>query len=117
MYKLIKEKHYRRPVAVINTDTNKQIILGNPTYDLIFQLKGKGISEELLDPTKEWDITISKELATELAGTTLKMRKPIRDQRKKSEQDNTQANAEETKLEKHRKIDAYDVLLGLAHYE
>lgn len=105
MYKLIKPKGYS-VISVVNTDTSGVANISLPYTSIVSILRESGIEEDLLKMSEEWDIPISKELTDKLLATTLKMKKPIRDQRKKPEEpkkDNSEINA-------------LDVLLGLAKY-
>ena len=105
MYKLLKPRGYRA-MSVVNTDTSGVVNISLPYTSVVSMLRESGIEEYLLKTSEEWDIPISKELTDKLLATTLKMKKPIRDQRKKPE---------EPKKD-NSNINALDVLLGLAKY-
>lgn len=113
MYKLLKDAGYNTNVILENTTTKANIILGRISMEVLHILEeheGYGTSakdeDHLIHTSDKWDLKISEETGKLLASKVMKMKKPIRDQRKvKSEQqiDNS-------------KIDAMDVLLGLANY-
>lgn len=102
MYKLLKEAGYGTNVTIANTDTKASVIIGRVNSEII-----RTVEEDMsitLDRTNSWDIEITKDVATKLQMMTLRMKKPIRNQRRvKSEQ-------------MEGKVDALDVLLGLASY-
>ena len=111
MYRLLKEKGNNLNVMLENTETKAQLNLGRLTIDILTLLEtkegltfGDGGKIQLKD---EWDFTIKDETAKELSEKTMRMSKPIRDQRKHKEEKPKKSNKE---------IDAMDVLLGLANY-
>ena len=108
MYKLIKPKGYY-VISVVNTDTSGVVNISVPYTSIVSMLRESGIEENLLKMSEEWDISISKELTDKLLATTLKMKKPIRDQRKKDK-------PKDLFQKPNSEINALDVLLGLAKY-
>lgn len=107
MYKVLKEKGHNTNVIVENTDTKANINIGRVSIEIlnILDKAGYKVEEDSIKLTNKWDIEVDKTTAETLSKLAMKMRKPIRDQRKK-----------ETKKEENKKIDAMDVLLGLAQY-
>lgn len=109
MYKVIKSQGYNGDVTVSNTDAHMTISLGKvriPTLDILRE--GGYYSKEDSDDLKiqdEWDLEVNKETAEKLAKLAMPMKKPIRNQSKKPQQETD-----------NKKIDAMDVLLGLAKY-
>ena len=110
MYRLLKEKGNNLNVILENIDTRAQLNLGRLTIDMLTLLGtkegmtfGEGGEFQLKDG---WDFTIKDETAKELSEKAMRMSKPIRDQRK---------HKDEPK-KSNKKIDAMDVLLGLASY-
>lgn len=110
MYKVIKEKGYGANISIENTDTKATLIIGHNSIDITGLLEEAGYKftskeeEDKIKYTDAWSLKVNKDIANKLAHLAMKMKKPIRDQRKiKPEKDN-------------KKIDAMDVLLGLAHY-
>jgi len=109
MYKLLKEKGNNANVTLENTDTKASIIIGRISMEILSILKEKeGIhfgSETGETALKDkWEFNIEDSTAKELSAKAMRMSKPIRDQRK------VQIKKE------NKKIDAMDVLLGLASY-
>ena len=113
MYKVLKEKGLYRNVIVENTDTKARVNIGNVSLDILKTLEDAGfkigtVGKEEKDEftaTNKWDINVDIETASQLTKMAMRMKKPIRDQRKK-----------EIKKKENKKIDAMDVLLGLASY-
>lgn len=109
MYKLLKEKGNNANVTLENTDTKASIIIGRISIEVLSILKEKeGIcfGSEAGETTlkDKWEFNIEDSTAKELSAKAMRMSKPIRDQRK------VQIKKE------NKKIDAMDVLLGLASY-
>lgn len=105
-YKLLKDSN-DTTITIENLDTKSSINMGNLTMERlnILEKAGYKIEEDGHKLTDKWDWFIEEETAKELISTTMKIKKPIRDQRKK-----------EIKKQENKKIDAIDVLLGLANY-
>lgn len=105
-YKLLKDSN-DTTITIENLDTKSSINMGNLTMERlnILEKAGYKTEEDGHKLTDKWDWFIEEETAKELISTTMKIKKPIRDQRKKN-----------IKKEENKKIDAMDVLLGLANY-
>ena len=104
MYKLLKDKGTGANVIIENTSTKTSVIIGKLNTKIIEILKD---AEYKVNIIEEWNIEINNETAKSLViNTTMKIKKPIRDQRKKN-----------IKKQENKKIDAMDVLLGLASYD
>lgn len=111
MYRVLKEKGNNASVTLENTSTKASIIIGKLTMEILSILEreedvsfGEHGTIQLKD---KWDITVSDDTAKELSSKALRMSKPLRDQRKKPEEQLKKDN---------KQIDAMDVLLGLANY-
>lgn len=107
MYKVLKEKGHFVNVTIENTETKANINIGRASMEIlnILDKAGYKVGEDGINFMDEWNIVVNKETAEDLSKLAMKMKKPIRDQRKKT-----------TKKEENKKIDAMDVLLGLAQY-
>lgn len=110
MYRVLKVRGNRANVVVENIDTKANVIIGKITIEILKILAEAGYKTEdgTLNISDEWNLSIEKEIATKLTATTMKMKKPIRDQSKKINPD--------IRKEVNKKVDAMDVLLGLASY-
>lgn len=107
MYKLLKDKGTGANVIIENTSTKASVIIGKLNTKIIKILED---AEYKVNITEEWNIEINSETAKSLIiNTAMKIKKPIRDQRKKT------ANEINRKMY-NKEIDAMDVLLGLANY-
>ena len=106
MYKLLKQKGYDALISVENTETKANVIIGNISMDILKVLDAAGIPSMDGLTAEEWNLEVNTECAKALVGLTMKMKKPIRDQRKKTEEPK----------KSNKEIDAMDVLLGLAQY-
>ena len=107
MYKIFKDEGLHSNVALENTETKARLDIGRISISMLDILSKAGYKEEdnTLKLVDKWELPIDKEYADEMSKLTMRMKKPIRDQRKKA-----------TKKEENKKIDAMDVLLGLAQY-
>ena len=103
MYRVLKSTGYNANVVIENTDTKANVIIGKATMEVINTIKEAGYS--IPAPQESWDTEVNKECAIALTSMTMKMKKPIRDQRNP-----------ETKKQANKQIDAMDVMLGLANY-
>ena len=103
MYKVLKARGFSATVTVENTEKKTNITIGKVTMDMVNLIKEAGY--KLASPQEEWDVEVNKDTAEALSKMAMKMRKPIRDQRKP-----------ETKKQANKQIDAMDVMLGLANY-
>jgi len=106
MYKIYKGRGYDAVVTIVNTDTGAHVLLGEATMKVVHMLNSAGIEIGIDCDTKLhdlWEFTISKELANELVQTTIK-KTGIK---KTTINDHKQLN---------KKIDAFDVLMGMAQY-
>lgn len=112
MYKILKDKGNNSNIYLENTETTSQLNLGKMTMTLLGILEKEGYSfgtdESDIKLNEEWDFEIKEETKSELEKMAMRMTKPIRDQSNQSKS--------EQKKKKNKKIDAMDVLLGLASY-
>ena len=109
MYRVLKEKGNNANITLENIETKASIIIGKITMDLlkILDEAGHKIGDDGVALRDEWNFEVNEETGKEIASKAMRMSKPIRDQRK--------YKVEEQKKD-NKKIDAMDVLLGLASY-
>ena len=84
MYQVTKPKGYSAVVTLTNTETSSSVNIGQPTtalYHLLEDTDHAMAGKERDD----WDFEVDKETAEALAKLTMRMKKPIRDQKKKPE--------------------------------
>ena len=102
MYRVFKPTGYGN-ITIENTDSMASMMIDRTSTDVLRILKEGGCT--IPDSyQEEWDIEVNKDIAEKLCNLAMRMKKPIRDQRKKVEQKD------------NKEIDAIDVLLGLAKY-
>lgn len=109
MYKILKEKGNNSNITLMNVGTGTTIIIGKLSMEILSILESDGhlFNEDKPGALKlkdAWDLEVSEENAVKLAGKAMKMTKPVR-----------QKTTEEVK-KNTKKVDAMDVLLGLATY-
>lgn len=113
MYKILKDNGNNSNVFLENTDTSAQLNLGKLTMGMLHILEKEdftfGKEDGDIKLKDEWDFPISEDTKKELEKMAMRMTKPDRDQSK--------AKSEQVAKEKNKKIDAMDVLLGLASYK
>lgn len=107
MYKVIKPERGYTSIVVANPEEGKTVELGVPSINILDILKSGGY--EIPHAIDIWDIDIDKETANDLARLTLRMKKPLRTNKKKQVTPTLEAS-EQTAGET---VDAMDVLLGL----
>ena len=112
MYVVEKEQGNNSNITLINQDTKASVIIGKMTMEIIDILEEEGYKfnkdlgeDSCISLTEKWRLDITDEAGRKLASKALAMKKPVRNQSKKSEQ----------KID-NKNIDAMDVLFGLAHY-
>lgn len=111
MYILIKDKGNNSNVAIQNTDTKAEVIIGRLSMTIVDILNKAGHSintgdEASLKYKDAWHITISEDTKNELQRLAMRMMKPKR----------AKVQTETQKQVENKHIDAMDVLLGLAKY-
>lgn len=96
-------------LSVFNTDTSSNTVIGKLSIEILELLESEGFKfnkdkddTDGINLSDKWELKISDELANKLADKAFKIAKPIRHQSKKL---------------KTQKIDAYDVLFGIANYK
>ena len=96
-------------LSVFNTDTSSNTVIGKLSIEILELLESEGFKfnkdkddTDGINLSDKWKLRISDELANKLADKAFKIAKPIRHQSKKL---------------KTQKIDAYDVLFGIANYK
>lgn len=117
MYRIIKTQGNNANVVVENTETKANIIIGRISIEMlnILEKAGHKISskpeEDGISMASAWNIPVDTETASQLAKLTMKIKRPVREQKKEEvivPQENIKPN--------NKRIDAMDVLLGLANY-
>lgn len=115
MYKLAKGRGAGANVVIQNTETMGSLILGGVTMTMLDVLKnneGYSTSEEEagkhIELRDEWSLPISEDTAKVLSKLAMKMKKPVRDQKKKSEQDEKPVK----KLNK-QPVDVFNMIFGI----
>lgn len=112
MYKILKDKGNNSNVTLENTDTSAQLNLGKISMEMLSILEKDGFSfgseDSDIKLKDEWELEIGEDTKKDLERIAMRMKKPDRDQSK--------AKSEQVAKEKNKKIDAMDVLLGLASY-
>ena len=110
MYKLIKDRGNNSNVALQNTDTKAEVIIGRLSMEIVSILERAGHAintedEASLKYKDSWNITIDEDTKNELQRLAMRMMKPKR----------AKVQAEPQKQD-NKTIDAMGVLLGLAKY-
>lgn len=103
MYLLIKDEGNNANITIINQETKSSVIIGKVTFELLSMLDEAGIKKGKENLRDAWRFEIPDEIGRKLASRAFILKKPIKDQTHK-------------KNEQNKKIDAMDVLLGLANY-
>ena len=107
MYRIIKPEGAGANVSVENMETHASVIIGRLTIKIIDMItEDKGDSFKLPEYSSAWDISISQDAAKALVATTMHMKKPIRDQRKKPTEDKPTGKIGVD-------IDAFDLIYGI----
>ncbi len=111
MYRVNKEYGTSENVYLQNTDNGAELNLGRISVDIMNALRKDGykfetVGEESFISLKEkWSLKVSEEVKDELRKLAMKMKKPIRDQRKVKK-------VEEKKTK--QPVDLLDIIYGLA---
>lgn len=87
-------------VSVENTDTHASVVIGKANMEIIKVIEEAGYTVPAY--TEEWSIEVNKDCATALATMAMRMKKPIRDQRKKKEEPKPSAE-----------VDMFDLIYGI----
>lgn len=88
-------------VAVENTETHAHLVIGRVSPEIVNILTEAGYYDLPLIG-EEWDIEISSECAKALSLLAMKMKKPIRDQRKKKPEE----------IKPSADVDIFDLIYG-----
>lgn len=108
MYRVNKEVGTSENVFLQNTDNGAELNLGRITPGLLRILELDGYKfedkdgEPFVDLREKWALKVSDEVKEQLRKLAMPMKKPIRDQRKKVEED------------KKQPVDLLDIIYGLA---
>ena len=87
-------------VSVENMDTHASVVIGRVSPEIVHVLTEAGY--DLPPFGEEWSVEVNKECATALATMAMRMKKPIRDQRKKKEEPKPSAE-----------VDMFDLIYGI----
>lgn len=113
MYRIVKIQGNHANVVVENTDTKANIIIGRISIEMlnILEKAGHKIGEGGIPMDSVWNIPVATETASKLAKLTMKIKRPVKEQKKEEV-----ITPQETTKQNNKRIDAMDVLLGLANY-
>ena len=114
MYRVLKPKGIHSNVTLENTETKANVILGKISVEMlnILETGGHKIGEGGITKDYTWNITVDMDTASKLATSTMRIKKPIKEQKKEE----VTSEPENVSKQKNKQIDAMDVLLGLANY-
>lgn len=119
MYKILKEKGNNANVTLVNMETSASLIIGKITMGVLKTLEHDGYSFDgekagmtSISIRDKWDMSISDDTAKILGATAMKMSRPKRESKKAD----SEQEAKDLFKKPNNKIDAMDVLLGLASY-
>lgn len=101
MYRVSKPRGVSN-VTVENTDTCASVMIGRVSMEIIDTISVYGA--EPPDFQLEWSFAVNKDCASALTALALKMKKPIRDQRKVKEDTPQKIGVE---------VDAFDLIYGI----
>ncbi len=107
MYRVIKPTGYGANVSVENMETHASVMIGGTTRNVMDILREVGFTEDEINTSLEWNLEIDQDTAKKLVALTMKMKKPIRDQRKKPTEDKP------TTGKVGVDIDAFDLIYGI----
>ena len=102
MYRVLKEKGHNTNVVVENTDTKANVIVGKLSMEILNVLEKAG--HKIENYTEEMNIEVDADTAKTLSSMAMKMKKPIRDQSKKTK---------DTIKPKAGEVDAFDLIFGV----
>lgn len=109
MYKVLKDAGNNGNITIEDTDEKRTTMVGKLSMDILKILEDEGYTfgteEEEIQMKDRWELTITKDAYDKLRKKTFSIKRPERHQSKKVEQ----------KID-NKKVDAMDVLLGLASY-
>jgi hypothetical protein len=102
MYKVSKPRGYYANITVQNTETRASVVIGRLNSEIkdILEMAGHKIH----DDTDEISIEINPETKDILLASTMKIHRPVRDQRKKTTKEETK------KLDAD--VDVFDLIFG-----
>lgn len=110
MYRVNKEVGASENVYLQNTDNGAELNLGRMTPTILHILEEDGYKFDDTDGAvtlkEKWSLNVSEEVKDELRKLAMKMKKPIRDQRK--------VKKVEEKKEVKQPVDLLDIIYGLA---
>lgn len=103
MYRVIKPQGYDTNVTIENTETLASVVIGRLDTKMLDILDSFHV--EYPSAPDEWNFEVNKETASELVAFAMKIKKPIRDQRKKPEDKPTGKVGVD--------VDAFDLIYGI----
>lgn len=112
MYKVLKDKGHNMTVSLENTDMKATVRVGMLDMEILRILEvGEDISFGTEDTDVKlndaWVIPVRDDTAKELQKYSMRMKKPERDQSRKSEQ------VEETKPKRKQPVDVFNLIFGI----
>jgi hypothetical protein len=102
MYRVIKPSGNNANITVENIETSSSVVIGRLSLEIVNILETAGYKID--NYTEEMSIEIDTETKDKLVALTMKMKRPIRDQRKKTTKEETK------KLDAD--VDAFDLIFG-----
>ena len=87
-------------VSIENTETHTNLVIGRVSTEIINTIVEAGYEAPAY--SEEWNLEVNRECARILSLLTMKMKKPIRDQRKKKEEPKPSAE-----------VDMFDLIYGI----
>lgn len=112
MYKVLKDKGHTMNVSLENTETKASVLIGKLDMEILKILESDdrtfGTADGDIKLDSEWDFEVDDETARILSTKAMRMRKPVRDQSKKSEQKH-----EEVTPKKKQPVDVFDLIFGI----
>lgn len=115
MYKVLKERGGLANISVVNTEKAYTVDIGRPTIEILNILHEKeGYTTKADDPkcldiASVWSLDVSANTASALADTTMKMKKPVRIKKDKSEQ----PAEPEIHRDDKQPVDVFDLIFGI----
>lgn len=110
MCRVLKEKGNNSNIIVEAEDGKASVSIGRVTIEILGILEKAGYTTEAetLNLRDEWNLEVEDTIGKELAALAMRMKKPVRDQRKtKSEQ--TVSNTKDKK----QPVDVFNLIFGI----
>jgi len=116
-YKVLKERGGLANISVVNIDTEASVIIGRPTVEILnilhekegYTAKADDSGFKYLNIADVWNLDVRDETAKLLADTTMKMKRPVRIKKDKSEQ----PAEPEIHRDDKQPVDVFDLIFGI----